>query len=113
MQWCVTTAEERENIMSCLRDHITGDNYDVHSDDDACIAFTVDCVDNVIRRTTRQLLLQLSYDPHTNAYVWQAYKMTTLPRIYQDQCFMDKNNMIAELIVLLNRLGFPTPPQMW
>ena len=39
--------------------------------------------------------------------------MTTLPRIYQDQCFMDKNNMIAELIVLLNRLGFPTPPQMW
>ncbi len=63
-------------------------------------------------RITRQLLIRLMYEPWTNTYEWQAYM--PLKHVNQNKCFRDRNNMIKELVVVLNGLGFLTPPRkMW
>jgi len=112
MQWCVTTAEECENMISCLCNHITGEDYALECEDDTIATFTFNFFNKAnYSRITRKLTIRLVYALHTNTYVWQAYKMSTTCR--HEQHFVDRNNMIAELIVLLNRLGFSTPPQMW
>ena len=114
---CSTTTEERENIISCFRNHITvGDHHSLLSHD-TITAFTVDFFDMPAGSATKQLRVQLLHDPHSNTYEWQSY-MTPVPitnQCYQrvDRCFVDRNTMIEELVMLLNSLGFPTPPQMW
>lgn len=127
---CSTTTEERENIISCVHNHITvGDHHSLLSHD-TITAFTVIFFDmpagratkqlrvqllyDIIytSRITRQLLIRLMYEPRTNTYEWQAYM--PLKHVNQNKCFRDRNNMIKELVVVLNGLGFLTPPRkMW
>lgn len=113
MEWCSMTTEECENIILCLCNHITGEDYALDYND-TFANFTFYFFNNANHCITRKLTIRLIYDLHANTYVWQAYNVTAaFPRLCQDQCFVGKHNMIAELIVLLNRLGFSTPPQMW
>ena len=113
-QLCSTTTEEHENIVSCFRKHFPSKTHAYCYDDAHTAAFAVDFFDDIIytSRITRQLLIRLMYEPRTNTYEWQAYM--PLKHVNQNKCFRDRNNMIKELVVVLNGLGFLTPPRkMW